>query len=83
MDVIDTLKDTWSGIELNANFAWEWGGSVATQTDIVMGPQGKVLFLQTRTSRIMIYDPATGAFDLIVDPQPANSLFTVHWYLCI
>jgi len=43
-----------------------------------MGPQGKLFFLQARTLRMMMYDPATGAVELILDPKPADS-GNAHW----
>jgi len=73
--VIDTLTDTFSTINISSLFP---GGTTNDATwnaahnrdkfyTAVLGENGRVYFLPAHAPRVMVYDPSTGDFELILD----------------
>jgi len=82
--VIDTLTDTFSVIDISLLFPWGTTAETSYYTQhnnnkfytAVLSEEGKVYFLPLYTPRMMVYDPSTGVFELILDTLPASNYGT-------
>jgi streptogramin lyase len=77
--VIDTLTDTFSTINITSIFPWGTTFETSWRAPhnyfkfftAVLGNEGRVYFLPLYAPRMMVYDPDTGVFELILDTHPA------------
>ena len=76
--VIDTLTDTFSTVDITSIFpcgatdetCWLAPHNYFKFFTAVLGNEGKVYFLPLYAPRMMVYDPDTGVFELILDTHP-------------